>query len=84
MAGLRKDKYGQLLVNTCGIEVPYSYLSGYGVVEFCRTCLGMESLIVNESRGSGDIVGKMLSKEGQDWVRRINENIQIEEEKIEE
>jgi hypothetical protein len=80
MAGLRKDKSGQLLVNTCGIEVPYRYLSGYGVVEFCRTCLGMDSLIVNESRGSGDIVGKMLSKEGQKWAHRVNNSLPTKEE----
>lgn len=80
MANLYHDG-GKLMAEVAGMGIPFEYLTGYGVAEVVRVCLGLEPLCVAEARGSkgkgvneGEVLakmaGKILTEEGLEWAKR--------------
>lgn len=76
---LYKDDNGVMIAEFAEVEIPFKYLSGYGVMEFVRIGLGKEPLCSFESRGSkgnkndtglSNMASKMLNEQGMEYLSK--------------
>jgi hypothetical protein len=81
MADLYHTDKGVLIAELAGTEVPFRYLTGYGVAEFTRILLGLEPLCVMDTRGGkgksvdsdtalSKSASKLMTPEGLLWAKK--------------